>query len=348
MNYTRVDNNGQQTITLFFEAEDLPMPISNTHPKFQQILEMCDNGELMGATDDEVLDILNDDELLGWVPDQDDYVDDVFLNREIDEIDAPPEVINGLKKILGSFDPKAEKHIQAIINFLDRVENNPADIEVGKFLRWAMNNGIVLTEDGSIVGYKSLLKVEPEDWDAYFGEGSKPNGDPITISEAAKAGNTDELFRPSHSGPGITDGVSWDKYIPMYVGATVEMPRDKVDSSGKVECSVGLHVGNYEYAKWFNQNTKGETIGLVLVSPEDIISVPDYAFDKYRVCRYRMIHAGIESELESAFFIGETYEPVVDDQEEPITGFQGADEGNISKDTAFSRLVGKLKNIFNR
>ena len=347
MLYSRIDNNGRQTITLFFEDEDLPMPISDTHPKFGRILQMCDNGELTEASDEEVINILNDNTLSKWAPKESDQKPSAFLAAEIDEIDAPEEVIRGLHKILKSFDPNSEDHIRAIINFLDRVENNPADIEVGKFLQWAMRNGIVLTEYGSIVGYKSMLRVEPGDYGKYFDLGIKPNGDSTTVHDFVHENHVAELFRPAHQGPGITDGVSWNLYIPMYVGSTVEMPRDRVDSSGQVACSVGLHVGNYNYAEWFNNGEEGETVGLVLVAPEDIISVPDYDFDKYRVCRYRIIHAGIESELESTYYVGETYEPVVESPE-PIAGFQGADEGNLSKDTAFSRLLGKLKSIFNR
>lgn len=348
MNYTRVDNNGNQTISLFFEAEDLPMPINNTHPAFPEILRMCEDGTLTHATDGDVTRILSGNrELLEWA-DTDEYeTDDVFLEQEIDELDAPKEVIDGLKKILGSFDPKAEDHIHSIINFLDRVEKNPAEIEVGKFLRWAMNNGIVLTKEGYLVGYKSLLEVDPDDWEDIFGDGTHPNGDETDIQTFMEDNPGKKLFRPSHRGPGITDGVSWDSYIPMYVGATVEMPRDSVDPSGSVKCSVGLHVGNFEYAKNFNSYYENESLGLVLVDPADIISVPDYAYDKYRVCRYRMIHEGLQSELHSSLYVGETYGPVVSDPDpEPIAGFQ--EPGNISHSTAFSRLVTKLKGIFTR
>lgn len=78
-------------------------------------------------------------------------------------------------------------------------------------------------------------------------------------------------------------------------GRTVSIPRNKVDSNRRNECSYGLHVGALEYVQGNYMKSRRSTGGgqsgsrymLVLVDPADVVSVPtDYSGQKMRVCRY--------------------------------------------------------------
>lgn len=89
------------------------------------------------------------------------------------------------------------------------------------------------------------------------------------------------------------------------------MPRDRVDSNGRVECSVGLHVGTYEYASGY----VGNMMLLVKVNPRDVVSVPDYDFSKLRSCRYTIIAADVPGVLDSKLYIDEEFAPVVSDDD---------------------------------
>lgn len=75
--------------------------------------------------------------------------------------------------------------------------------------------------------------------------------------------------------------------IENKVGATITMPRDKVNDNPKETCSYGLHVGSLEYAQKFRG---GEVIVEVEVAPEDFVSVPvDYDGQKARTCAYTVL-----------------------------------------------------------
>lgn len=363
-------STGSQSFSLDFSSEDLPFVVADSHPKFDDIMYMYESNELDTATEEYVLSVLREDEGLdvveAWKDDEDEIHTSVYSEGfTLNGSPIPPEVNRGLKSLLSSLDHDAEDHIEAVVNFLDRAETNPAGIATGDFLKWAVNNDIVLTKDGYVVGYKSLVKVDKDDYENTFGVGTAPNGDtPVHLTDVLPEG-VDQVYRPHHHGGGITDGYSWDNYIPMYVGATVEMPRDEVDPAGNVMCSVGLHVGNYQYASGFNPGgVRDVSMTLVLVDPKDIISVPDQYFDKYRVCRYRMIAEGLPGELDTALYVGPTYTPVHEEEPEAVAGFEGdetvqafAESVSDSHDQPersdrgkgiVARLIGHLSRAFGR
>ena len=371
MIYNYIKSANKETFTLDFSedynSQDVPIVISQSHPSFEKIKSLMNSGELDEMPEFEVADLLIsgeiDTEIVKWA-DEDEIGRDIFTGVTLNGNAVPHEISEGIKKILSGFDSNSEDHANAILNFIDRVEKHPNGVPVKQFLSWAMNNGINLTKDGMIVGYKSVLKAD-EDHLSLFGVGTRPNGDALEGLPEGAEGKT--VYHPSYSGPGITDGIAYEKYIPMYVGATVEMPRDKVDTSGSIQCSVGLHVGNYDYARGFNGD-RGVML-LVLVDPADIGSVPDYAYDKYRVTRYKVIAEGIPGELDSSLYLGDTYSPVVvEDEPEPepwhesdsypeemagtsIAGFQSdsvvqSHADYQRKESAVSRLVSYLGRIF--
>ena len=73
--------------------------------------------------------------------------------------------------------------------------------------------------------------------------------------------------------------------IQQKVGSVVKMDIKAVDPNRAVDCSYGLHVASYDYLKDFG----GDILALVLVRPEDIISVPESDTAKIRVCKYQIL-----------------------------------------------------------
>ena len=86
-----------------------------------------------------------------------------------------------------------------------------------------------------------------------------------------------------------------DDYLDLYshkykntVGAVLEMPRQDVDDNRENTCSVGFHVGRFEYANDY-AGARG-CLMICKVNPADVVSVPpDYDCSKLRTCRYEVI-----------------------------------------------------------
>ena len=89
---------------------------------------------------------------------------------------------------------------------------------------------------------------------------------------------------------GVDDDYS-DLYSHKYkntVGAVMEMPRHDVDDNRENTCSVGFHVGRFEYANDY-AGARGRLM-ICKVNPADVVSVPpDYDCSKLRTCRYEVI-----------------------------------------------------------
>ena len=72
------------------------------------------------------------------------------------------------------------------------------------------------------------------------------------------------------------------------IGQTPSVPREEVDDNPNNACSSGLHVGNYEYASSFYCGSDRQLL-MVKVDPSDVVSVPTYACNKLRCCKYEVI-----------------------------------------------------------
>lgn len=71
------------------------------------------------------------------------------------------------------------------------------------------------------------------------------------------------------------------------IGATVSMPRYKVNEDKNQTCSTGLHVASYSYMSSYS----GDRIVICKVNPKDVVSVPtDYNNAKMRVCEYVVVN----------------------------------------------------------
>ncbi|SLJ63389.1 Uncharacterised protein [Mycobacteroides abscessus subsp. abscessus] len=138
--------------------------------------------------------------------------------------------------------------------FLRRLERNPSPAARSQLFGWLKAGGFTLTADGLVVGFKS---VRADGRSAHRGR------EPVTV-----------VF-----GDGSVQTVVG--HVPYPVGATVWMARDLVDDDRGSACSVGLHVGTYDFAERFS-----DQMLVVLVDPGDVVSVPGHGGgQKMRVCR---------------------------------------------------------------
>lgn len=114
----------------------------------------------------------------------------------------------------------------------------------------------------------------------------------------------DGVAESIHRGPGYVDGERVNGHVPNPDGAVVEIDRAVVVNDPSCGCSVGLHVGTYDYASnWAMSAKSGPLLLRVAVAPEDVISVPfDCSAQKIRCCRFEVLeHEELSSELRERY-----------------------------------------------
>lgn len=314
MLYRTTEVEGSKTITLIFK-KGMPVTVSTEHGKFSEIEELLSSGELTSMSDDQVLIVLQPKEDIKaskWVERQisvGEYNLTPYglMNSDGDEIDT--SLSKKLSKVLGE-DPENEDRIRAMVRFLIRAKENPSMPDADKLYRWIFSEKLTLTPDGHFLGYKSVAKHPNRDLSRI--EITLPNGDDET-ADYAHTMHEGDVFWSHFDGGGITNGVEFPGQVPQWVGAVVEMPRDKVDDRGHVECSVGLHVGTYGYASQFYAGHNSQLL-LVKVDPKDVVSVPDYDFTKLRACRYTVV-GEIEDILDVDLWVDDHFAPEIELEE---------------------------------
>lgn len=149
----------------------------------------------------------------------------------------------------------------ALVNFFEKVQQNPSeDSRAGLYVWIKAHNGLTISDDGDIVGYKAVNSDDEHGYRSISG-----GKEPVRVNDVVYTGR-----------------------IPNPLGATVEMARDLVDPSSVHYCSVGLHVGTWDYAKSFGGC--GGTVLEVRVNPRDVVAVPeDSSGQKVRTCRYTVV-----------------------------------------------------------
>lgn len=100
---------------------------------------------------------------------------------------------------------------------------------------------------------------------------------------------------------GIRDGHS--RTVPNELHTSVSMCREMVDGNGEVSCSRGLHVGTAGYVKEYY----GDVLHLVMVHPEDIVSVPYTDRSKLRTAKYTILYQYTNAQLSGFIQNGSTY-----------------------------------------
>lgn len=285
MIYSYTEFEGSKTISLIFK-KGMPVSVGEGHKKFDEIDTLRSSGELNDMSEEDVLRLLSETESTKWtlktISEDSGYSLTIYglTDSEGNEIDS--SLGTKLAQALGD-DPDNEDRIRAMLRFLIRAKENPSMPDSDKLYNWIFSEKLTLTPDGHFLGYKS---VDPNDLSRGL-EVKLPNGDLTTDKCAASLAGDQDVYWSHFSGGGITNGVEFPANVPQWVGSVVEMPRDKVDSDGRVECSVGLHVGTYGYASTFHYGIS--QLLLVKVDPRDVVSVPEYDFTKLRTCRYTVV-----------------------------------------------------------
>jgi hypothetical protein len=137
-----------------------------------------------------------------------------------------------------------------LVLFMENIYQNPRKHSRDNLFDWLRTHAFTITHGGLLVGYKGVSE---------------------TLGSISR-------------GPGIVNGQPQNGSLDNSVGNVLEMARSSVEHDPARGCSVGLHVGTWEYASSF-----GPKVVKVLVNPRDVVSVPtDCDWQKMRVCRYKV------------------------------------------------------------
>lgn len=299
-NYVKHDSS--ETITFIFcEGDALPVTISKSHPKWEFFFTRLHNGSLSVMTESMARSELSSS-AGAWLTKLSDRVSASMYGVTLDGVKVESKVAEGISKALGD-NPEDADHIRAMGRFLEKAETNPSLPGADQLYDWILSEGLTLTSDGDFVGYKKVINPTHHPVGAV-------DLDKNPIEDTLPEGYWVSAFR----GGGIVDGVEYTAHVPNYIGAVVEMPRDKVDANGAVECSVGLHVGTFGYAKGFYSGSEG-TLLLVKVNPRDVVSVPDYDFNKLRACKYTVIASDVKSKLDEHLYVDVVHAPIIKEKD---------------------------------
>lgn len=272
--YNIVGDGGNVSITII-SSEGETRTLNSAHPNFHKVLNALNEGfedEVYEYDDDNIW--YNDDELEErWLLEQAGNAlvpatnaltaiteritfdgKDIFWDGD--------RVDNALSRHLMRTIRNGEK-VDPVANFMENLGDNPSAVSRRRLWRWMQDRDFTLTDDGMIVGYKGVQATE------------------------------DNLSCTAGKETVFVNGVEHKGHIPNPAGAVVHMARGLVDPDINNTCSVGLHVGNYRYAKSF-----GARVLTVLVNPRDVVEVPtDSNGEKIRTCRYVVQSVETEEEI---------------------------------------------------
>lgn len=151
-----------------------------------------------------------------------------------------------------------EEDARSIVAFAHDVVNNPGEHCQEALIEWLVANpSLSFTPDGRIIGYRAV--------------------------------NTD--FGSKHRGYGIVNGKEIENgSLDNSPGNVLEFPRYMVDQNPSQYCSIGLHVGTWEYA--YNYGCQGVDSRFISVAfaAHDVVSPPQDAYQKkIRVSKYTVM-----------------------------------------------------------
>ena len=264
-------DDGSENITAFFEGQS-PKAMHSSQPQFAQVKEACLNGD-----ESDIESIMDLFDLAEAAATRFERLTDRISHQAGRLYVDGDEVNNVLSEQIIKFIATGED-FSPLVKFLDNVSQNPSENSRRELYDWLdANGGFSITPQGKIVGYKG---VEDD------GNGG---------------------YQSVHSGKAVVNGEVKEGKIPNFIGAYVTMPRSEVVDDPSQDCSVGLHVGTYNYAKGYAHGAMLE----VHVNPRDVVSVPKYSgSQKMRTCAYLVVDI-IEQEYEAPLvpdYKGKTHE----------------------------------------
>lgn len=245
LNYNLVRNGNNLSITVFVDGE-MYVADRRSHGNIKDIVGAAIDGDEARLVN--LLDVRKGlADKFERLTERVTVKDKVYLDG-----DPAPEVLSN--EIMRHYE--AGWDFTPLVNFLERLANNPNPDSVEQLYAWIESTGgITIDEDGYLIAYKGV---------------SHENGQYLSI----------------HSGQAIVDGEVVKGRIPNAIGSVIEMPRSEVQFDPSVGCSRGLHAGVWSYASGFGNGAVLE----VRIDPRDVVSVPhDSSAQKVRVCRYEVL-----------------------------------------------------------
>jgi hypothetical protein len=296
-------NNGEEVFVTVIIPGREPFVAGNTHPNYRAIRDALD-AEPVTVTDDELADLFDVSQAVARnftrLSDRVSVANGrVYFDG--DEVDGSCErqIVRFIEEGVGDWQP--------LVRFMENVAANPTEHSRTQLFDWLNAHEFTITPDGRIVGYKGVH--------------SDNNGG----------------FVSGFSGHAIVDGEEVNGQVPNAVGSVIEMPRSEVTHDPSESCSVGLHVGTFDYARSY---ARGAMLK-VYVNPRDVVSVPtDASGRKVRVSRYEVIQI-IDAPETSALDhdpddVTEDHGPQLDPEVEYDRGYADAQvgRGGITHDTS--------------
>ena len=174
---------------------------------------------------------------------------------------------------------QADEDFTPLVNFMTKLEANPNPRSREALFTWLDNRNFTITPDGDIVGYKGVsFDIR------YKSLGIHRKHESAGVSTSSGHAFVDGL---EYGATDATGRVIKAAYIPYPIGSVVEMPRSEVINDNGVECSQGLHVGTFQFAKGYAES--GQMLE-VHINPRDVVSVPTRSnSQKIRVCRLKVV-----------------------------------------------------------
>jgi hypothetical protein len=170
---------------------------------------------------------------------------------------------------------KYDQDFDPLVNFMERLEANPNPKSREALYTWLDGRNFTITPEGLIIGYKGVTA------DFKHAEGEHADA---CVSKSTGHAFVDGIEYGKVDGSGR---VTQSARIPYPIGSVVEMPRTEVVNDQGIECSQGLHVGTFDFARTYSSS--GQMLE-VHIDPRDVVSVPDSTnSSKIRVCRLTVV-----------------------------------------------------------
>jgi len=259
--YDLVTGGVVDTVTAFNQNAEQPLVIANSyHPNFKEILiglRAGDPGvwELFDVVGAVMKRFTSITERYAW------NGNDILFDG--DPIDGPLAALLQHSLETGKVDD-----LTAVAKFGENLAMNPNLNSREQAFGWLARYKFQITSEGYVVTYKGLqLTDDPEVFTSTWASqvSGKPSGfvNGVPVPELSK--------------------------IPQRVGDRVTLPRSEVLWDPNIACARGLHAATEQYARSY-----GGIVGIALVHPRDIVSVP-HSGAKMRTAGYTLVSTDIAS-----------------------------------------------------
>jgi len=258
-----INDDGEGVAT--FTQDSIIMSVPSTHPSFQRVVQALVNGE-------------DPSEFMSVKAAISEWISGRVVAQD-EEILFDGEPVHGLLANTILRYKNEGRDPSGLALFMERLAENPSKRARDQLFQWVENQKLTVDVDGYFLAHKAVRATNVPDVINLIA------GSSVRLINAGWFASPEErIFQSISSGTAFVNGIEFNGPIPNWVGAVVTMPRPQVDDDQARDCSTGLHVGSFAYARGFGPN-----ILVVRVDPADVVSVPQYDTNKLRCCRYEVI-----------------------------------------------------------